>query len=192
MHTIKTKLKIMSIQSAVFAAVLTLAACGDNSQQKSAVPADSKLIPVSAPVAVAPTFNTLITKSPTFEAPDGWGPGYANAIGHGAGVVVGPGGDNPNVFAQQFPAKAGDQFKLVARASSVDAPKAVGRFQINWLGADSKFVSVSIHPFDVTQEEKSFEYEVTAPEGAAAGTVYVVGDGPQDVVRYTEMRVLGK
>jgi len=68
----------------------------------------------------------------------------------------------------------------------------MGRFQINWLNSESKFISASIKAFEVTPEEKTFEYQVVAPTGAAAGTLYVVADGPEDVVRYTEMQLMGK
>jgi hypothetical protein len=96
------------------------------------------------------------------------------------------------VFAQQFPAKPGEPFKIVARASSVGKPIAKGRIQVNWTDAASKFTSASIKAFDVSPEEKTFETIVEAPPGAMSGTLYVVADGPEDVVRYTEMRLLGK
>jgi hypothetical protein len=106
-------------------------------------------------------------------------------------VVVGPGAENPNVFAQSFAAKPLETFKLVARASSVDKPNAKGRFQINWVDADGAFISVSSEAFDVTPDEKTFEYVATAPANAVKGIVYVVADGQDNVVRYTEMRLLG-
>jgi len=160
--------------------------CGEDSK-----PVDQSAKPVQSAEKV-PVLTAQINTSPLFETPQGWGAGFAKAKVDDKGVVVGPGAENPNVFAQQFPAKAGDQFKLIARASSAGKPNAKGRFQINWIDKESKFLSVSMKAFDVTTEEKTFEYFITAPAGAIAGTLYVVPDGQEDVVRYTEMRVLGK
>ncbi|MFA5158875.1 MAG: TylF/MycF/NovP-related O-methyltransferase [Candidatus Omnitrophota bacterium] len=130
-----------------------------------------------------------INKSPLFDKPEGWGSGFTLAKGKGPGVVVGPGSNNPNVFAQRFSAKPMEQFKIVARASSVGKPKARGRFQINW-ESSGKFLSASIKAFEVTAEEKIFEHYVIAPPGTVSGTIYVVPDKPKDVVRYTEMTLL--
>jgi len=129
-----------------------------------------------------------VNTSPLFEISQGWGPGYAQAIGHGPGVVVGPGNDNSNVFAQQFSAQSNQQFKVTSRASSVGTPKASGRFQINWTNS-GKFISSSIQIFEVTTQEKIFEFYVTAPARTTNGVLYVVAGGPEDVVRYTEMRL---
>lgn len=175
---------------AALVAAMLLAACG-----KGEPPAAEK----AAPKAMAPQpeinaalLTAQINSAPLFDSQGTWSSGYIKAKGKGPGVVVGPGGENPNVFAQQFPAKPGDAFKLVARASSVDKAAARGRFQINWLTQESKFIEATIKAFDVAPEEKQFEHVVIAPAGAAAGTLYVVGDGPDSVVRYTEMRVLGR
>lgn len=132
-----------------------------------------------------------INRSPLFESSQGWGPGFAKATGHGKGVVVGLGTLNSNVFAQLFPANAYEPFKIVARASSVDKQKAMGRFQINWIDSAGKFISTSIKPFEVTAKEKIFEHYVTAPAGTATGILYVAAGEPKAVVRYTEMRLLG-
>lgn len=134
-----------------------------------------------------PITATRINASPFFESAQGWGPGYAKSIAEGGGVVIGSGATDPNVFAQSFPAKPNEQFKVVARASSVDKLKAKGRFQINWLGQGGEFISASIKAFGVTREEKTFEHLVSAPVGTVTGTLYVVSDGLSDVVRYTEM-----
>ena len=80
----------------------------------------------------------------------------------------------------------------MARASSVNMSKAVGRFQVNWTDVAGRFISTSIMAFEVTPEERAFETIVEAPVGAAGGTIYVVGNGPHDVIRYTEMRLLGQ
>jgi len=132
-------------------------------------------------------FTELINRSPLFESSQGWGPGFAKAAGHGPGVVVGPGHDNPNVFTQQFSTKPYETFKIVARAASVNAPNAKGRFQINWLDSKRKFINASVKPFEVIAEEKTYEHYAMAPTGADAGILYIVAHGPKDVVRYTEM-----
>lgn len=175
---------------AVLVAAMLGAACGDGSPPKAEKGGPKADAP--GPEINAAMLTAQITSAPLFESQGSWGAGYLVAKGKGPGVVVGPGGENPNVFAQQFPTKPGDQFKLVARASRVDKIPAKGRFQINWITKESKFISTSIKAFDVTTEEKQFEHLVVAPSGAAAGTLYVSGDGPDSVVRYTEMRVLGK
>jgi hypothetical protein len=175
---------------AVLVAAMLVAACGDGAAPKSekSAPKAETQVPEINPALLTAQVNS----APLFESQGTWSAGYLKARGKGPGVVVGPGGENPNVFAQQFPAKPGDPFKVVARASSVDKAPARGRFQINWLTQDSKFLVATIKAFDVAPEERQFEHVVVAPPGAAAGTLYVVGDGPDSVVRYTEMRILGK
>ncbi|MFO1321958.1 MAG: hypothetical protein U1F52_20320 [Burkholderiales bacterium] len=169
-------------------AVLMLAACGDKEQVPPPAPA-----PTATPAVVAPAqdFPTLVNSAPLFEAQGSWSAGYTKAIGNGQGVVVGPGTENSNVFAQNFTASPGEKFKVIAKASSVGKPAAMARIQINWISADGAFLAVSSKTFDVTPEEKSVEEVITAPDKAATGILYVVGNGAEDVVRYTEMRLLG-
>ena len=145
-----------------------------------------------AVVAAAPTveYGAAINNAPHFEAATGWGAGYAKAIGKGPGVVVGPGPDAPNVFAQGFGARAGERYKIVARASSAGDAPAKGRLQINWTGADSKYLGTSSRVIDVTGNEQVFELEVVAPAGATNGILYVVPHGAGDSVRYLEMSLL--
>src|SRR5262245_24428923 len=133
------------------------------------------------------TASDSVNSSPLFETPDGWSPGYALAKGHGPGVVVGPGLDNPNLFGQFFSTKPHRQFKVIARASSIDKPAAPAVIQINWHDADGKFISVSRQSFDVGPAERSFRYDVIAPPGAASGTLYVMPGAEKEAVRYTEM-----
>jgi hypothetical protein len=128
-----------------------------------------------------------VNRSPLFQTPDGWSPGYALARGHGPGVVVGPGVDNPNTFAQSFSTEPREQFKVIARAASVDGSDSQGVVQINWHDANGNFISLSRHSFALTQTARSVRYDVTAPPHAAYGTLYVIPGGPKDVIRYTEM-----
>lgn len=177
------------------ATLLCLSACGDNAPQNSPSAEQTSAAPSAAvPPAAAPDPATLtadVTRSALFESADGWGPQFAEASKKKPGVVVGPGGEAPNVFAQQFSARPGEAFKIVAKASSVDGPVATGRLQINWHGAEGKFISAAITPIEVSQSEKSFESVVVAPEGTVSGFLYVAPHGATDVVRYTEMRLLG-
>lgn len=133
-------------------------------------------------------FSTAaINKSPCFDSPEGWGSGFGLASGHGSGVVVGPGKDNPNILGQQFSAQPRQFFRIVARASSVTAPRALGCFQINWMGSEGEFLSASVHRFEVTFIENQFQQRVCAPENAVGGVIYVTPGSPEDVVRYAEM-----
>ncbi|MDB5813313.1 MAG: hypothetical protein JWN23_430 [Rhodocyclales bacterium] len=171
-------------------ATIFLCAC-DNNKARPAT--KESAVAVMPPTRVEPTALTAqINRSPMFETSEGWSAGYAKAVGHGLGVVVGPGGGNPNVFAQQFLATPGEYFKLVARATSVNKSSATGRFQINWVDSQGQFISASIQTFKVTPEEKKFEHVVSAPSRTATGTLYVVADGSDSMVRYTEMRLLGE
>ena len=131
-----------------------------------------------------------VNSSPFLDSPNGWGSGYALATGHGPGVVVGPGSTNPNVLAQSFPVKAGQQFKILAQAASVEKPAATAAIQINWHDIKGKFISVSQEHFKITATGKSFQTTMVAPSGASHGIVYVVAGGNHDAVRYTEMSVI--
>ncbi len=188
----RNRFRIAATAIALSASSLFLVACGDKSPPPASSTGSSQPAVAPQPEINAALLTAQINSAPLFESQQTWGAGYLKARGNGPGVVVGPGGDNPNVFAQQFPAKPGDQFKVVARASSVDKPAAKGRFQINWITRESSFISASMKAFDVGPEEKTFEFLAVAPPGAAAGTLYVVPDGTDNVVRYTEMRLLGK
>ncbi len=168
----------------LFSIALSFSGCGDKAPQS-----DRSTSPKSE--AYQPAFTALLNSSPNFENQGTWSEGYLKAIGHGSGVVVGPGSNNPNVFAQLFSAKPGEQFKVIAKASSAEKPTGMGRIQINWSDAEGKFLSVSSQAFEVGTEEKTYELIVTAPSGVVDGVIYVVADGSDSVVRYTEMRLMG-
>jgi hypothetical protein len=129
-------------------------------------------------------------RSPLFDTPDGWGPGYALAVGHGPGVVVGPGQANPNIFAQPFQTQPGRQYEVVARAASVGKPKALAVVQVNWHGEGGRFIAVSKEYFKVSPSERAFHHTVVAPPGATSGSLYVVPGGQKEAVRYTEMSLV--
>ncbi len=115
----------LALACATLFALAMLAACGERSQPAPSKPAQKV---GAGDTVVNPALLTVqITSAPLFDAPAGWSAGYALARGKGRGVVVGPGGGNPNVFAQQFAARPGEAFKVIARAASVGQGKATGR-----------------------------------------------------------------
>jgi len=175
--------------AAALAIALLIAACDNSKEAGSGAAQGGDLHAAKGQLA---PFGVLINSSPLFESQQGWSSGYTRAIGHGRGVVVGPGAENPNVFAQQFPAKPGEMFKVIARASSAGTASAKGRIQINWTDSIGQFISVSSQAFEVKPEEQRFELEVVAPPKTQNGTLYVVPDGQQSVVRYTEMSLFGR
>jgi len=126
-------------------------------------------------------------KSPFFDSSEGWSSGYALATGHGPGVVVGPGSDNPNVFAQTFKTTPGAQYKAIVRGTSVEPNIARGAFQISWHDANGNLIKVTIEPFDLGPIESTYQTTIVAPSHAELGILYVVPGSPHDVVRYTEM-----
>lgn len=181
------RLRLSSLHIAGCISVVLLSACGGNSDEATK-PAE----PVAAlGEAMAAEYALQINDEPLFAQQGKWSDGYKLAKGHGEGVVVGPGAANENVFAQGFATAPGKNYKIVARAASVDDKAATGRLQINWNDKDGNFISVWSETFEVTPEPKTIEKEVVVPSGAAQGVLYVVGDA-QSVVRYTEMRLLGQ
>jgi len=135
---------------------------------------------------------TPINTAPCFETQAGWGAGFVLAKNSEFGVTVGPGTDNPNVFAQAFPVKGWKYFRLVARARSVRHEGGKGKFQVNWMDGKGKFISTSQQRFDVVcEEETTVEWRVSAPEGAITGQIYVVPSGRNDLVQYLEMSLYG-
>lgn len=133
------------------------------------------------------TLMVPICRSPLFDSSEGWSEGFSLATGNGPGAVVGPGVNNPNVFAQQFRVEPTQVFTAIARASSVGQPSARARLQINWLDASGGYISSTIEPFEVTPEECRVVCAATAPAGSAMGVLYVAPDGDDQVVRYLEM-----
>ena len=134
-------------------------------------------------------YSTIINASPRFEKDSDWN-GKMARNPQGAGVVVGPGADNPNVLSQRVPVKPFEPLKIVARASSVHNSNATGRLQINWVGKDDQFISSSGRSIVVGRDEQSYETFVVAPANAMAGILYVTPHAPDDIVQYTEMKLL--
>jgi O-methyltransferase len=134
-----------------------------------------------------PVILKQLNISPLLDSPEGWSKGFAAAKGDEPGVVVGPGGNNRNVFAQQFQAEPGRHYTVVARASSATATRSRARIQINWLDSEGDLVSTSIKSFEVTEMQQRVECEVSAPPRTVIGVLYVAPDGEDQVVRYFEM-----
>lgn len=130
-----------------------------------------------------------VTTSPFFDQQGHWAGGYAFAKGEGPGVVVGPGLQNPNLLTQSFSIERGQQFKIVAQASSAGSPNAVGHVQVNWFDKDDRFITVSQSDFPVGRPVTTFEYPIVAPAGAVKGVMYVIPGGTGAAVRYIEMGV---
>ena len=128
-----------------------------------------------------------INSAPCFESQGGWSSGYSSVKNKGIGVTVGPGADDTKIVAQSFPVKNRKYFRAVARACSAGGELGKGRFQINWMDADGKFISTSQQCFDITAAEVAAECRITAPDGAVTGVIYVVPGGRNNVVQYTEM-----
>ena len=133
-------------------------------------------------------FDRTLNMDPSFRGSRIWGGVVPNTSG--GGVVVGPGADNKNVLSQRIPILPLQQVKIVARAASVVKPTASGRLQINWVGPKDQFISSSGQTILVSYEEHAFSTFAIAPPGAVAGYLYVSPHAPEDVVRYTEMRLL--
>lgn len=134
-------------------------------------------------------YKSTINLSPRFENQLDW-TGNLEKSQHGLGVVVGPGADNQNVLQQKISIKPFDRLKIVARASSIDKASALGRLQINWSDKSGKFISSFGKVIQVNHNENRFEADVVAPAGAVVGYLYVTPHSADDIIRYTEMRLL--
>lgn len=175
------------------AASCLLGGCTRDPEALAAVdPAASVREGRAGPTTPGSDFPVLINSEPMFDSQGAWSEGYLKARGAGPGVVVGPGAGNPNVFAQAFSAKPGEQFRVVARAVSASGAAAMARIQINWTDAGGRFLGVSSQTFEVATEPVAAEVSVSAPDDASSGTLYVVPDGRTSVIRYLEMRLLGR
>lgn len=133
--------------------------------------------------------HEAINPNPTFEWPIDWSPGLSLAFGRGQGVVVGPGGENPNVFAQYVPVIPGETLRFTARATSVDGATATAQIQINWMDAHDGFITTSIAKFQVAPTTRAFEQQLVVPPGTKTAILYVVPGNQSEAVRYTEMSV---
>jgi hypothetical protein len=172
----------------VLASTVFLFGCGEDQSMSN-----TKIESGGERIALTPleNLNRVINSSPNFENQGTWSAGYIKARASNGSVVVGPGSDNSNVFAQQFSVNEGDQFNVIGKASSVKSSKGLARIQINWMSPDAKFVDLSAQNFEVGTQSESFELRVIAPKGSASGTIYVV-PGPDSTISYTEMKVMGK
>jgi hypothetical protein len=131
----------------------------------------------------------VLNRGAEFESADGWGSGFvlARRDGAGNGVIVGPGLDNPNIFAQDMDVLPGAVYSITARAMSVGGVRTKAAVQINWLDDGVHVVGVDQQQFDVYPFPVSHRLVVHAPLSAKWGTLYVVPGQPRTAVRYLEM-----
>jgi len=135
------------------------------------------------------TQDDSILSSPCFETQGDWSAGYLLAKENGgAGVVVGPKADAPNVFAQSFPVGPEPNYKVVTEATSADGAPTQAAIQINWIDGTNQFLGASRAVFPVDKDDQTFKLYVTAPVGAETGVLYVAPGGDSlHPVRYTQM-----
>jgi hypothetical protein len=156
---------------------------GDTGCRSPKVSGYSPLDPSSLP------YTSTINASPRFENTSDWS-GKLTRNPKGAGVIVGPGSDNPNVLSQRIPVRPFEPLKIVARASSTEKPSSTGRLQINWVDKNDKFLSSAGKTIELTEAETKHDVYMSAPAGAVAGILYVTPHAPQDIVRYIEMSLM--
>lgn len=132
-----------------------------------------------------------VVTSPCFDTQGGWSGGYLLAkTDGGPGVVVGPGTDAANTFAQPFPVGSNPLYKVTAEATSADGAPTRAAVQINWSDVAGQFLGMSHASFPVGKDGGTFEMNVVAPSGSATGHLYVVpGNGATHAVRYTRMKL---
>lgn len=130
--------------------------------------------------------------SPTFDDPSAWGRPYHKPSATSPGVIVGPGPNNLNILYQRFSAIPWEPFIISAKASSAGSSDAKGRLQVNWLDDKDQLIGSSLKVIDVDKIEHVYTSPITAPAGTKYGIVYVSPHGSQDIIKYTEMKILGK
>lgn len=135
-----------------------------------------------------PVSRGQVISAPNFDTQGGWSAGYTKAKDGGIGVVVGPGRDNPNVFAQTFKTTPGAQYKIDVTAFSLREKPAMASAQINWLRPDGTFIKASQEFFRADIVGKNAQFGFTAPDQASTGILYII-PGAGDPVRYTKMSV---
>jgi len=130
-----------------------------------------------------------VNSEPCFESRGDWSDGYMLAKSDiDEGVVVGPGADNSNVFAQSFPVDSKSYFKVVARARSISEPLGMAKLQINWMGEGGRFILVSQKKFEINNRGIiADEHRFAVPDGAVTGVIYVVPGDADSQVQYYEM-----
>lgn len=88
----------------------------------------------------------------------------------GPGIVV----DIAAPVYQQVPVRGGQRYLNAVRARCLK-DTAPGRLQVNWVDAQSKFISADIRLFECTPESSEYEMEIAAPRNAAYALVYASG-----------------
>lgn len=74
---------------------------------------------------------------------------------------------------QKIPVSGGHRFKNIVVARCGQTP-TIGRLQVNWLNADSKFISTNIRTFKCDEDWKEYDMEVISPDEAVTAVVYTI------------------
>ncbi len=93
----------------------------------------------------------------------------AVALGNSVVVTV----DSPAF--QIIPVTGGRRYFNAVRARCVDQP-ARARMQVNWLDADSQFISSSLQPFACSEQSSEHRQRIVAPERATMAVVFAASD----------------
>lgn len=133
-----------------------------------------------------PVSRGQVISAPNFDTQGGWSAGYTKAKDGGIGVVVGPGRDNPNVFAQPFQTTPGAQYRIDVTAFSLHEIPAMASAQVNWLRSDGTFIQSSQQFFLADFDGEKAQFGFVAPDQASTGILYVI-PGASERVRYTKM-----
>jgi hypothetical protein len=76
---------------------------------------------------------------------------------------------------QVIPVAGGCRYFNAVRARC-DDPLAIARMQVNWLDANSQFISTSLQSFACTQAWSEHRQEIVAPEAATTAVVFAASD----------------
>jgi hypothetical protein len=115
-------------------------------------------------------YQTELITSSDFSAPTAWSLTTETRIAAGGGVKVSVAAPASQVVA----VVAGRRYLYSAVLACAGQP-GQGRLQVNWLGAESKFIGTDIQVYDCTESGALYSMEVVAPAGATTGIVYATG-----------------
>ena len=133
-------------------------------------------------------FEEIVNSEPFFENQGNWSVGFEQArspkIG---GVKVGPGSQNPNLFAQPVPVSSKSTYKISTCAASAGETNGTGKLQVNWLDKKGQYMKTESRTFQLDETLQTYEFAVSAPAGARTAMLYVVPEGEVSVVNYQHM-----
>jgi len=137
------------------------------------------------------SFNRLKSIDPNINDSKAWGRATKDPEINN-GVVVGPGPSNSNILVQPFSANYGDDFLIKAKASSNDNYHTQGRLQVNWLDSSGQYISSSLRVINVDRDIREYSFYIKAPPNAKTGWIAISPHGKNDIVRFYEMKVMGR